>query len=130
LIQLHIPLNILSDRSLAPLEAISLHLKDQGYTNHQIAEAVGRDDRTIWTVLSRATKKKQTSSKQILSVSNIEIDVSIFQDRSVSALELISAYLQQQGLTLHEIAELLNRDDRTIWTSYHRYKQKKGEADG
>ena len=50
----------------------------------------------------------------------------IFQDRSVSVLEAISEYMKDaMGLTYHEIAVLLNRDDRTIWTCYSRAKEKR-----
>ncbi len=58
---------------------------------------------------------------------NIPVPSSIFRDRSLSVLEAIVEYLKdQQHLTFHEIAILLNRDDRTIWTVYTRGKKKRG----
>ena len=43
------------------------------------------------------------------------IPSSIFQDRNVSVLEAISRYMKEDlALSYHEIAILLNRDDRTI----------------
>ncbi|MFH1849613.1 MAG: hypothetical protein ABH879_05490 [archaeon] len=48
------------------------------------------------------------------------------RDRNVSVLEAISEYLKDSlGLCYHEIAVLLNRDDRTIWTCYSRAKKKR-----
>jgi hypothetical protein len=59
-------------------------------------------------------------------ISEIEnIPTSIFLDRSISVLEAISKYLKEEkNLTYHQIAVLLNRDDRTIWTCYNRAKGK------
>ncbi|MFC1741506.1 sigma factor-like helix-turn-helix DNA-binding protein [Nanoarchaeota archaeon] len=52
--------------------------------------------------------------------------MSIFIDRSLSPLESISEYLREvQGLSFHEIAVLMGRDDRTIWTCYSRAKKKR-----
>jgi len=57
---------------------------------------------------------------------NINIPCSILNDRNVAVLEAITEYLKdKKGLTYHEIALLLNRDDRTIWTCYYRAKRKR-----
>ena len=46
---------------------------------------------------------------------------SIFQDRSAAVLETLVGYLKEKRqLPLRSIAMLLNRDERTIWTAYHR----------
>jgi len=56
---------------------------------------------------------------------NISIPSHILTDRSVSVLEAIVKYLKEKkNLTYHEIAVLLNRDDRTIWTVYQRARKK------
>ncbi|MFH1649849.1 MAG: hypothetical protein ABIA93_04830 [Candidatus Woesearchaeota archaeon] len=50
----------------------------------------------------------------------------IFQDRRLAILESIVAYLKEkEKCTYHEIAELTNRDDRTIWTTYQRSLKKR-----
>ncbi|MDD9952762.1 MAG: sigma-70 region 4 domain-containing protein [Candidatus Woesearchaeota archaeon] len=57
----------------------------------------------------------------------VNIPSFIFRDRSLAALEAIVVYLKDsQGLTYAQIARLLNRDDRTIWTTYTRAKKKGG----
>lgn len=56
----------------------------------------------------------------------IIIPVYLFRDRSVAVLEVLVEYLKDvKGLSFHEIAVLLNRDDRTIWTVYNRVKKKR-----
>lgn len=53
----------------------------------------------------------------------------IFKDRGLAALEAVVVYLKDsQGMTYAQIAKLLNRDDRTIWTTYHRAKKKREAA--
>jgi len=55
-------------------------------------------------------KTKQTS---------IQIPVSVFDTDKLSSLEIIVKYLKEnRGKSYHEIAILLNRDDRTIWATY------------
>jgi hypothetical protein len=61
--------------------------------------------------------------QQINEIENIP--TSIFLDRTISVLEAITKYLKEEkNLTYHQIAVLLNRDDRTIWTCYNRAKKK------
>ena len=56
------------------------------------------------------------------------IPSSVFLDRNISVLEALVKYLKEQKkLTYHEIAVLLNRDDRTIWTCYSRAMKKRGK---
>lgn len=64
--------------------------------------------------------------KTIESKDNINIPVYIFRDRSLSVLEVLVEYLKDRlKLNYHEIGILLNRDERTVWTCYHRAKEKK-----
>ncbi len=58
---------------------------------------------------------------------SLAIPSSIFKNRDLSVLEAITVYLRdKKGMKYAEIARLLNRNDRTIWTSYQRAKKKKG----
>jgi len=55
----------------------------------------------------------------------IRIPLKIFRDRNFKPLEAICRYMKDElKLSYHEIALLLNRNDRTIWTCYHRAKKK------
>jgi len=58
----------------------------------------------------------------------VKIPSNIFRDRNLSVLEVLVEYLKEQrNMTYHEIAVLLNRDDRTIWTVYNRAKKKRNK---
>lgn len=59
---------------------------------------------------------------------NVAIPSSIFRDRSLSVLEVMVEYFREiKGMKYSEIARLLNRDDRTIWTVYKRAKEKRAK---
>jgi hypothetical protein len=65
-------------------------------------------------------------STEIMDKGMIKVPVYLFRDRSVAVLEALVEYLKDvQGLSYHEIAVLLNRNDRTIWTVYNRAKKKR-----
>ncbi|NQU79472.1 hypothetical protein HQ545_06920 [Candidatus Woesearchaeota archaeon] len=122
-----VPSSIFLDRDLAPLESITEYLKEEkDMTYHEIALLVGRNDKTIWTCYSRARKKRSEKEKIALSFEDvIEIPIDIFKNRTLAPLESITSYLKDnKGLSFHEIAVLLNRDDRTIWTCHNRAKKK------
>lgn len=58
--------------------------------------------------------------------SHLMIPTSIFRDRTLKVLEAVVEYLKEvEHLSNHQIAKLLNRNDRTIWTVYQRAKQKR-----
>jgi hypothetical protein len=68
---------------------------------------------------------KHASDKPALDTS-VSIPSAVFRDRTLKPLEAMVEYLREHhNLTIHQIAKLLNRDDRTIWTVYHRAKVKR-----
>lgn len=59
---------------------------------------------------------------------DIKIPISVFADRSLASLEAVVEYMKEKlDLSYHEIAVLLKRNDRTIWTCYHRAKEKRSK---
>ena len=75
------------------------------------------------------TKKREISEENSEITSDIWVNIPsyIFKDRKLSVLEAIVKYLKEERqLSYHEIAVLLKRDDRTIWTVYNRVKKKYG----
>jgi DNA-directed RNA polymerase specialized sigma24 family protein len=61
----------------------------------------------------------------VVEKSSLALPTSIFKNRKLSVLEAITVYLKdKKGLTYAQIARLLNRNDRTVWTSYQRAKKK------
>ena len=121
-----IPTSVFVDRTLSSLESLVEYLKEiHGLTYHQIAVVTNRDERNIWTLYNRAMKKRAGKEPAVFPVSNIFIPLSIVRDRSLCILEVIVKYLkEEQGLKNHEIAVLLNRSDKTIWTVYSRARKK------
>lgn len=53
-----------------------------------------------------------------------QIPISIFKSK-LSPLEAVTQYLVEEGNSLRETAVKLNRDERTIWTTYENAKKKK-----
>ena len=121
----NIPITIFKNNELSSLEAIIKYLKENYNLRYsKIASLLNRDPRGIWISYNNAIKKKK--EKFIVKDVKYIIPISIFKENKYGALELISEYLHDNyNLNYHEIAILLNRDDRTIWTSYHNIKKKR-----
>ena len=59
-----IPTAAISSSGLSVLESVSMHLHRQyGFSYRRIGELLKRDERTIWTVCSRARKKMGVAAK-------------------------------------------------------------------
>ena len=57
-----IPVSIFKDAKLSPFETIVKYLKEEmKLTYRQIGKLLNRDERNIWTVYSRATRKQKLS---------------------------------------------------------------------
>jgi hypothetical protein len=57
------------------------------------------------------------------------IPLNIFSKKNLGILEAIVKYLKETtNLSYHEIAQILNRDDRTIWATYNKACKKEKEA--
>ena len=119
-----LPINIFSNGA-SGLESISIYLKESiGLRFCKIAHLLNRDDRTIWGAYKSANEK--SSLDLSFEESNIKIPLSIFEDRSLSVLEVIVEYLKEElNFRLCKIAVLLNKDPRTVWTVYSRAKKKR-----
>ena len=123
-----IPISVFNNKELSSLETIVKYLKENiGYNFSKIASLLNRDQRTIWTTYKNSTKKR----KEPFTIKEIKyaILVSIFSNRKFAVLELISEYLHDHyNLRFSEIASLLNRDQRTIWTTYQRIRKKRSNV--
>jgi len=115
---LSLPITIFTNK-LGGLEGIAKYLKENlGLTYHEIAELLSRDDRTIWTSYNKSIKKQPT--KLIVRKTLVFIPTSIFKNRKLTILEAMVVYLKDKGMKYVEIAKLLGRDQRNIWTIYNR----------
>lgn len=119
---LSIPITIFTNK-LGGLEALSKYLKENlDLTYHEIALLLERNDRTIWTAYNKSTKKQLQKIK--IKKTLVHIPSSIFKNRKLTIFEAIVVYLKDKGMKYVEIAELLNRDQRNIWTIYNRTLKK------
>ena len=82
-------------------------------------------------IIKKLKKKYKFSSKELLeliSKESFEIPVSIFR-KEIGSLESIVKYMKENlNMKYVEIAKALGRDERTIWTSYKKSKEKFPEA--
>ncbi len=103
--------------------AICIFLKDSKHLRfHEIAVLLQRNDRTIWTTYTNA-KKKFSHPLQVTDM-DIYIPLRLLQDRKHTIFEHIVLYFRDvKKMRYHDIAVLVHRNDRTIWTTYHRVKK-------
>jgi len=109
---------------LSALETIVKYLKenlDLKYSS--IAKLLNRNDRTIWITYSNSRKKY--IKKFVVKDNKFFIPALIISNRSLSVLESIVSYLKDNlNLRYSQIALMLHRDPRTIWTVYNRRRKK------
>jgi hypothetical protein len=119
-----LPISIFDNKKLSALETITKYLRENKKLGfHQIGVALNRNERCMWTTYNNSKKKMKENLS--LGPSKFFIPAEIFANRKLSVLENLTKYMKENlQLSLHEIAELLHRDDRTIWTVYNRAKKK------
>ena len=111
-----LPLSIFSG-DLSGLQAIVKYLhEERRYSFSLIARTLNRDPRTIWTTYAAAKRMSAVAVS-----AGLFVPLHIFADRDASILEHLVAHLKQSGLTFAAIARLINKDQRTVWTAFHRY---------
>ncbi|MBI2557691.1 sigma-70 region 4 domain-containing protein [Candidatus Woesearchaeota archaeon] len=119
-----IPVSVFQFKELSALEAICKYLKEELEFNYsKTALMLNRDSRTIWTTYKNAAGKRK--ERLPLKDSRFFIPINALKNRKLSVLESIISYLKENfNLKYSEIAALLNRDERNVWTAYSRYKKK------
>ena len=122
-----LPISIFNNKELSCLETIVKYLKEElNLRFHEIALLLNRNDRTIWATYNNATKKRK--ERLPVKESKFFISISILKDRKFSVFESIVSYLKDNfNLRYSQIAILLNRDERNIWTVYNKAMKKKNE---
>ena len=120
-----IPSYTFQNRKYTILEALIVYLRERKKLSfRKISALINRDLRYTYHSYQNA-KKKELTTQYTIQTKFIWIPLSIFTNRKLSALEVLVSYLKEEfSLTYHEIALLLKRDDRTIWTVYQRAGKK------
>ncbi len=120
-----VPVSIFYNDKLSALESVVKYLKENKKIRFRdIASLLNRDDRTIWYTYNQSRKKLQ---KKFRIRKGYSIPLSIFRNRKFGVLELVSSELRSYGLTYSQIAKLLKRNQKTIWTVCKRYEKKRGD---
>ncbi len=118
---IEIPLNIFT-KELGALESITKYMKENlSMAYYEIAELLNRDQRTIWTAYNKANKKQNKGYKT--KNKKMKLPIQIFDNKKLTILETVIAYLRQENLSYSEIAKLINRDQRNIWKTYSKIKK-------
>lgn len=122
-----IPVSIFNNNLLSSLEAIVKYMKENlRLGSGEIAKLLKRDISTVSSTYIKS--KKKMPSEFSVSHSKYFIPLSALSNRNYSILESIVKFLKKNlSLSNNEIARLLNRDNRTIWTVYSR-AVKKGDV--
>ncbi len=117
----NVPITIFKTE-LSPLESITRYLKEN--LNKKINE-IARILNKKPSAISLAYKNSKLKNFKI-EKTDIFIPLSEFQDnQKLSILEIVVQHLKNKNLAFSNIAKLLKRNRKTIWTIYSRVKKKK-----
>ncbi len=126
-----IPTSIFYNRKISFLEAIVKWLREEKKLRYsEISTLTERDQRNIWTIYDRASKKTKAAQKNEkrktskASSAIAEIPISATRNRSVSIMESVVLFMRESGFTNQQVAILLNRSRKTVSTVYRRAVEK------
>lgn len=119
-----IPLSIFNPH-LGALESIVKYMRDELSLDYaSIARILNRNEGPIGVTYRRA-KAKHDGTLDMTSADHIPFG--IFSNKKLSVFENIAYYLAKQGRDWHDIAMILHRNDKTVWTVLDRAKRKMKE---
>ena len=118
-----IPISIFS-KNLSPFESLVKFLVEEYELSYaSIGKKFGKSRQSVWTTYNRAIKKH--SLKFTAHNYDIVLPLDIFENTPYTIFEIVVSYLKEKySLRNIEIAKLLHKDTKTIWTVYNRYKNK------
>lgn len=117
-----IPISILCTKKLSSLEAIVKYLRENKKLSYSsIAHLLERNPKTL-AVTYRQAKIKYSEEFHIR-IEDKTLPTTIFS-KKLSILESICHHLRTQENSYAEIARMLCKDQRTVWTVCHRAEKK------
>lgn len=127
-LNLQIPSSILSHKKLGSLEAVVKYLKENKKKSlKEIANLLNKKYTTITNTYRKSILKEKPKLK-IKKTNNIFIPVYVFEHSNLGPLESLIVYLKDTlKLKNSVIAKLLNKSEKTIWSSYHNAQLKLGQ---
>lgn len=123
----YIPISLFGATPVSSLEAMAIYLREEKKLKFsQMGALLGRNPVALSTTYRNA--KKKFPKKCIVSETKYYIPCHLFAPRKLSVLETLVIYLKKEyKLQNKKIADLLNKDPRTIWTVLSRVKIKMKE---
>ncbi len=119
--EVKVPIDIFTQETGAA-ESLCKYLKEnKGLNFSEIARTINRDPRTVWINYTNAVRKV---SDKIETTSKILVSTKIFRDRNLSISEALVHYLRTKGMKNAEVARMLGKDPRNVWTLYSRAVRK------
>ena len=116
-----IPLEIFKQK-LGAAEVLCKYLREnKGMKFSEIAKTLNRDQRTVALNYNKSLRKKK--DKIELKESRF-VPSSTFSDRRLSILESLVYYLRNKKISNAEIAKMLDKDPRNVWTLHSRAVKK------
>ena len=120
-----IPISIFS-KKLNQFETVVKYLTENlNLSYSKIGRILKKDRQVIWTTYKRSSKKYPAKFTKLSS--ETQIPISALASKRFSMSELIVDYLKNLNMKDTEIATLLHRNPKTIWTLHSRYKKKKND---
>jgi hypothetical protein len=121
-----IPLTIFNP-TLSSLETISKYLHENlNISFKRIGSLMNRSEKTIWQAYNFSLKKYD--KRFLVTRTSYVIPLSIFSDRKYSNLEAVVLFAKEEySLRFSDLAAILHRDQRTIWTVYNRALKKRAK---
>jgi predicted DNA-binding protein (UPF0251 family) len=115
-------------KKLSSLEAISKYLIENCKLSIKEASVLlSRTNKNIWYAYN-SSKKKSVSFA--VKKARFVIPTAVLKNLDLSVLENIVIYLKEElDLPYHEIADILKRDDRTVWSVYNKANKKKASKE-
>ncbi len=115
--EVSIPLDAFG-KSLTPLESVVKYLREnKEFRFSEIAKFIGRDQRAVGVTYRLAARKHP--DKLTVSAGSENIPAVIFKNKRLSAFEALVVYLKKSR-SYDEMARVLGKDYRIIWTIYNR----------
>jgi DNA-directed RNA polymerase specialized sigma24 family protein len=115
--EISVPVEVFSD-DVGSLESLVFYLhEDLKESFVEISKKVNRKLTTIRTSYINAKRKgKRKLDKKV----TILIPLRTFSDRTLTVFEAAVVYLKNKGKTYKQIADLLNKDQRNVWSTNFR----------
>ena len=125
--KLEVPCGIF--REISPLEALVKYLRENKKISYKtISEIIGRSESGLRATYSNVTRKYPKIIFSELEISGPILDLKLY-DKKLSVLEWVSNTLKKSGLKYSEISKILNKDERTVWTTNNRAERKISKSD-